>query len=101
MEENTKTYLKDKIKKQIEHAKEEIKKSDEEIKLLEADLEVEKKMLGMLDIDAHLDKDDKESAKFGIEAAEGELFQEKEKNDNLKKNLKFFEYKLKVLESQF
>lgn len=99
--ENIKQYLIEKVKKQIEDTKNEIKKSDEEIEIIEADNKVDRKILEMLDVDAHLDGESKEDVKYTLEAAEGMLLQEKERNANLKKDLKILEYKLKVIESQF
>ncbi|MCX6705152.1 MAG: hypothetical protein NT162_02330 [Candidatus Woesebacteria bacterium] len=99
--ENIKQYLTEKVKKQIENTKEEIKKSDEEIEKTEIDNKVDRKILEMLDVDAHLDTESKEDVKYTLEAAEGMLLQEKERNANLKRDLKILEYKLKVIESQF
>ena len=91
----------EKVKKQIEDTKYEIKKSDEEIETMEIDNKVDRKILEMLDVDAHLDTESKENVKYTLEAAEGMLLQEKERNANFRKDLKILEYKLKVIESQF
>ena len=99
--ENIKQYLTEKVKKQIEDTKYEIKKSDEEIETMEIDNKVDRKILEMLDVDAHLDTESKENVKYTLEAAEGMLLQEKERNANFRKDLKILEYKLKVIESQF
>lgn len=99
--ENIKQYLTEKVKKQIEDTKNEIKKSDEEIEMMEIDNKVDRKILEMLDVDAHLDTENKENVKYALEAAEGMLLQERDRNANLKKDLKILEYKLKVIESQF
>ena len=99
--ENIKQYLTEKVKKQIEDTKNEIKKSDEEIEIIEVDNRVDRKILEMLDVDAHLNTESKENVKYTLEAAEGMLLQGKERNANLRKDLKILEYKLKVIESQF
>ena len=99
--ENIKQYLTEKVKKQIENTKNEIKKSDEEIEIIEVDNRVDRKILEMLDVDAHLNTESKENVKYTLEAAEGMLLQGKERNANLRKDLKILEYKLKVIESQF
>ena len=99
--ENINQYLTEKVKKQIEDTKNEIKKSDEEIEIIEVDNRVDRKILEMLDVDAHLNTESKENVKYTLEAAEGMLLQGKERNANLRKDLKILEYKLKVIESQF
>ena len=90
---NQKQYLIDETKKQIEEATEEIKKSDVEIEVLGANLKVENKMSGMEDIPEEL----KEDVKYSIQALENMLAMEKNRNEELKKELKMLQYRKQVI----
>src|SRR3989344_4924518 len=90
---NQKQYLIDETKKQIEEATEEIKKSDIEIEVLGANLKVENKMSGMEDIPEEL----KEDVKYSIQALENMLAMEKNRNEELKKELKMLQYRKQVI----
>jgi len=81
--ENKKQYLAEENKKEIERTNEEIKKSDEELEVLEARLKIEKKFSEMEDIDGNI----KEDIKYSVQALEDMILMEKDKNSELKKDL--------------
>ena len=84
----------DEIKKQIEAIIEEIKESDEEIKIWEARVKVEQKMITMRDLPAEIAED----TKYSIIGLESMLFSEQNKNAELKKSLKTLEYREKLID---
>jgi len=90
---NLKQYLVDEIVKQIKKAEEEIKESDKELKILNAKLKVETKMVEMEDISEEIS----ENVKYSIQALEGMVMTEKDRNAKLRQELKVLIYRKKVL----
>jgi hypothetical protein len=71
----------------------EVKESDEELEMLEANLKVEKRIFSSKDTKAEL----KNEAKYGVETFEGLLLMERDKNAELKKEIEVERNKLKVI----
>ena len=85
--ENVKQQLIDEIKKQMEAI-------IEEIKIWEARVKVEQKMITMRDLPAEIAED----TKYSIIGLESMLFSEQNKNAELKKSLKTLEYREKLID---
>lgn len=91
--ENLKQYLIEEIVNEIRSMEEEIKKSDEDISILEARIKVEKTMLN-LDLPEKISED----TKYSVEALEGMLMMEKNHNEELKKDFEAARYRKKAIE---
>jgi len=90
---NIKQHLIDEIKIRIEQTQKELEESDEEPKILEAKLKVENKFSKMTD----LKEDLKEDVKYSVQALEGMLIMEKNKNAELKKEFEILRYRSQVI----
>ena len=94
---NTKQHLVEEIKNEILANEREIQESDHELEMLGAKLKVENKAPGMQDLKEHL----KEDFKYSVQALEGMVAQEQQRNAELKKDLEMLKYRKAVVESQF
>ena len=94
---NIKQHLIEDITKEIAAKEQEIRDSDHELEMLNAKVKVENKTLGMQDLKEHL----KEDFKYSVQAFEGMLAQEQQRNTELKKELEMLKYRKEVLQSQF
>lgn len=94
---NLKQHLIDEAMNEIAVKESEIQESDGELKVLNARLTVEKKTAGMKDIK----KDLKEDFKYSIQALEGMITMERNRNSELKKEMEMLKYRKAVIESQF
>jgi len=94
---NTKQYLIKETDREIAGREKEVKKSDEELEILNARLKVEKKSLGMKDIKEDL----KEDFKYSVIALQDMIAMEENKNFELKKDLEILKYRKEVINSQF
>lgn len=81
---NLKQYLIEEVNKKIKETKEEIRQSDENLEILEAKLKVEKKFLEMQDIEEKM----RENINFSVQFIESDIITEKERNVELKDDLK-------------
>jgi len=88
-----KQYLIEEAGKQIKEAEEEIEKSDKEFRILVGKLKVETKMSGMKDIPEGISED----VKYSIQALEGMVMMEKDRNAKLRQELKVLIYRKQVL----
>ncbi len=94
---NIKQHLIEETTNNISAKEREIQESDQELAVLGAKVKVENKTLGMQDIKKHL----KEYFKYSVQALEGMLAQEQQRNAELKKELEMLKYRKAVIESQF
>jgi len=94
---NTKQCLIEDTTKEISAKEQEIRDSDQELEILSARVKVENKTLGMQDLKDYL----KEDFKYSVQALEGMLAQEQQRNAELKKDLEMIKYRKAVIESQF
>lgn len=94
---NLKQHLIDQATAEITTKENNIKVSDEELAVLGARLEVEKKTVGMQDLKEHL----KESFTYFLQGLEIVIAQEQQQNAELKKDLEMLRYRKAVIESQF
>lgn len=90
---NSKQYLIEDTDKKIKEAEEEIKKSKQELEILESKLKVEKKLSEMKDISEEI----KEDVKYSVQAIESMMLMEKNRNVELKKDLKMLESRKQVI----
>lgn len=91
---NMKQRLTDESKNEVAAEEREIKISDEELETLEAKIKVENKFLKMKDI-----KDDlKDQVKYSVQALEGMLMMEQQKNAELRQDLQISKYRLAVID---
>jgi len=81
---NLKQYLIEEVNKKIKETKEEIRQSDENLEILEAKLKVEKRFLEMQDIEEKM----RENINFSVQFIESDIITEKERNVELKDDLK-------------
>ena len=89
-----KQRLTDESKNEVAAEEREIKISDEELETLEAKIKVENKFLKMEDI-----KDDlKDQVKYSVQALEGMLMMEQQKNAELRQDLQISKYRLAVID---
>jgi RNase H-fold protein (predicted Holliday junction resolvase) len=89
-----KQRLTDESKNEVAAEEREIKISDEELETLEAKIKVENKFLKMKDI-----KDDlKDQVKYSVQALEGMLMMEQQKNAELRQDLQISKYRLAVID---
>jgi len=94
---NIKQHLIKEVTNQITAKEQEIRESDQELEILNAELKVENTAFGMQDIKDHL----KEDFKYSAQAIEGMLVQEQQRNTELKRYLEMLKYRKAVIESQF
>ena len=80
--ENIKQHLLDDTTSEIKGKEADIKKSDEEIKILEAKIKVEKRFFELKDIT----EETREDVKYSLQALESMAMMEKERNAQLKKD---------------
>jgi len=91
---NMKQRLTDESKNEVAAEEREIKISDEELETLEAKIKVENKFLKMKDI-----KDDlKDQVEYSVQALEGMLMMEQQKNAELRQDLQISKYRLAVID---
>jgi hypothetical protein len=88
-----KQRLIDRTKSYIAAKEREVKESDVELEMLEADLKIEKRIFGAKDMKAVF----KDEAKYGVETLESMILMEREKNAELKKEIEIEKNKLKVI----
>jgi RNase H-fold protein (predicted Holliday junction resolvase) len=89
-----KQRLTDESKNEVAAEEREIKISDEELETLEAKIKVENKFLKMKDI-----KDDlKDQVEYSVQALEGMLMMEQQKNAELRQDLQISKYRLAVID---
>ena len=91
--ENLKQYLLEDTTREIKAKEEEVRKSDEELKVLESRIKVENKMSEMKDIPEEIAED----VKYSAEALESMLMMEKDRNVELKKDLKVLNYRKQAI----
>ncbi len=91
--ENLKQYLIEEIDKEIKEKEVEIKNSDEELKILEAKFKVEKKLSEMKDIYEEI----KEDVKYSVGAIKDMILMEKNRNVELRKELKMLQARKQVI----
>lgn len=94
---NIKQHLVEEIANEIVAKEREIQESDHELEMLGAKLKVENKTLGMQDLKEHL----KEDFKYSVQALEGMVAQEQQRNAEFKKDMEMLKYRKAVVESQF
>lgn len=90
---NLKQRLLEDTTREIKVKEGEVRKSDEELKVLESRLEVENKMSAMKDIPEEIVED----VKYSVEALKSMLMMEKDRNAELKKELKVLNYRKQVI----
>ena len=91
--ENLKQYLIEETDKEIKEKETEIKNSDEELKILEAKFKVEKKLSEMKDIY----EETKEDIKYSVGAIKDMILMEKNRNAELRKELKILQARKQVI----
>lgn len=91
--ENLKQRLTEEINKEIKEKEEEIKNSGQELEILEARLKVEKKLSEIEDVSEEI----KEDIKYSIQAIEGTILMEKERNAELKKEFEVLKYRKQII----
>jgi exonuclease VII large subunit len=91
--ENLKQYLPENTTREIEAKEEEVRKSNEELEVLESRIKVENKMSTMKDIPEEIAED----VKYSAEALESMLIMEKDRNAELEKELKVLNYRKQVI----
>lgn len=95
--ENIKQQLLDEIINELKEKENEIKKSSEEIKLLEARIKVEKIFFELKDITEEI----REDVKYSLEALEGMLILERNKNTQLKRDFEVLRIRKQVIRDKF
>ncbi len=95
--ENIKQHLLDGTVNELKEKDGEIKKSDEEIELLTAKIKVEKRFFELKDITDEI----REDVKYSLEALEGMLMMEKDKNSQLKKEFEVLRIRKQVIRDKF
>jgi hypothetical protein len=91
--ENIKQHLLGDTISEFKAKEAEIKKSDEEIKILEAKIKVEKRFFELKDITEEM----REDVKYSLQALEGMAMMEKERNANLRKELEMLRVRKQVI----
>jgi len=90
---NLKQYLIEETNKEIEGKEAEIENSDKELKILEAKFKVEKKLSEIKDIPEEI----KEDVKYSVGAIENMILMEKNRNAELRKELKMLQVRRQVI----
>ena len=90
---NIKQQLIDEIVAKLKEIEQEIKSSDDELKILEAKLKVENQFSKMND----LKEDLKEDVKYSVIALEGMLVMESNRNAELKKDFEILRFRKQVI----
>ena len=93
--ENFKKYLTEEIDEDIKKKGEELKESDEELEILEARIRVEEKLSKMEDIN---EEEIKKDIKYSVEAIKSMILIEKNRNEELKRELKMLKYRRIVID---
>lgn len=94
---NIKQQLLDDTINELKEKEIEIEKSDEEIRLLEARVKVEKIFFELKDITEEI----REDVKYSLEALEGMLMMEKDKNSQLKRDFEVLKIRKQVISDKF